>query len=802
MAVDLLTISDHEPPMGDLFSNQSLSFCRALWTTPIEGEEDAPRHRIIHIRVLQLHGPARIFRLGLRPAKGYHKCGSYHDLDWVASFRVLVWQNEQWQVHAHEKNVMRPEHDAIRWYELGGIVTSAIIIEVRRCGIDNWWPSWNLVGGALILEGEPLSGVAPRKELTHTVEKISSTNLPAGLTMEQTDGEIRYRSRFLQVGFYLNRAGFSYLSIDEEGNGKTSQNILHLQPGSFHQGLRFHPIGGPPIAAPTLRYQVQGTTRVDGHRVIYDLALAGSAQHYHLEWEVQEDRLLLQATRTGQRPVQVWNSSAWYIGLRPTISPAHVIGRIIREGETGLLTLPILLHVPRFGTLSVEANNEHALWRSDAFRPLDMTSSEIKLGEIPQPQGGYLLPAGEFRTTLQMALTRAEIPMKEGTPSEIVQAVAKTAFTALTYRPDTATLSNNGASIHCPICMDNWSAITTRLGDVLPNLPAVELLRTSLERWLDGGQGYTSGRMLQHGKFHEAEDEYLLTGAACLLGLGEYLRHSGTVSWIEQYHDPIRQQLQKMRARDVDGDGLVESIYRTGVSGTGQWSTCWFDVISFGWKDAFSNAILYRALVVLAEIFPKLEANDLATGLSDWAEKLRANYRPTFFNPQTGWLAGWRCAENKLHDYAFLFVNGAAVSGGLLDYDDARAIIGKLWEETKHAGMPDPLLGLPGNLWSIPDEDRSDIMQGYPMGYYQNGGRTHSQARHFVNALYRVGMTEEADYLLRRLCEGLARGLVYGGNKSGLDWRFWDDRPCGYEGLLSDQFGVLATALEQYGESR
>jgi hypothetical protein len=116
--------------------------------------------------------------------------------------------------------------------------------------------------------------------------------------------------------------------------------------------------------------------------------------------------------------------------------------------------------------------------------------------------------------------------------------------------------------------------------------------------------------------------------------------------------------------------------------------------------------------------------------------------------------------------------------------------------------MPDPLLGLPGNLWPIPDEDRADIMQGYPMGYYQNGGRTHAQARHFVNALYYVGMKEEADYVLRRLCEGLAHGLVYGGNKSGVDWRYWDDRPCGYEGLLTDQFGVLATALDRYSECK
>ena len=141
------------------------------------------------------------------------------------------------------------------------------------------------------------------------------------------------------------------------------------------------------------------------------------------------------------------------------------------------------------------------------------------------------------------------------------------------------------------------------------------------------------------------------------------------------------------------------------------------------------------------------------------------------------------------------------MNNGLIEEEKARSIIGKLWEETKRVKMPDPKLGLPGNLWNIPDEDRSDIIQGYPFGYYLNGGRTHSQSRHFLSALYRVGMVKEGDWLLERLCLGMQEGLVYGANKTGVDWRYWDDRPCGYEGLLTDQFGFLAVALERYNRS-
>ena len=152
-----------------------------------------------------------------------------------------------------------------------------------------------------------------------------------------------------------------------------------------------------------------------------------------------------------------------------------------------------------------------------------------------------------------------------------------------------------------------------------------------------------------------------------------------------------------------------------------------------------------------------------------------------------------------MHDHAFLAVNGAAVSAGLVEMEVARGLLKKLLAEAVRVGMPDPALGLPGNLWSIPDEDMSDINQGYPLGYYQNGGRTHSQTRHFVMALYHAGLTTDADAMLERLCIGFAEASVFGANQSGVDWRYWDDRPCGYEGLLTDQVGLLEAIFARWG---
>jgi hypothetical protein len=350
--------------------------------------------------------------------------------------------------------------------------------------------------------------------------------------------------------------------------------------------------------------------------------------------------------------------------------------------------------------------------------------------------------------------------------------------------------------------MDNWSALAVRMAEPIPGMPAWDLVRLSLERWMDGGQGYASGPSgkpaLAGAGAHSYDDEYIMTPTACLLGLADYLAASSDAEWLRARASQVEQELARMRARDVDNDGLVESTCRLGKSGSHQWSTNWWDVVSFGWKDAFTNALLYKALGSLATQLPRLGLPRMAEGLAAWADRLRTSYHPTFFNPDTGWYAGWRCIDNRLHDYAFLAVNGAAVTTGLVEGPAAQEIVSRLWTELTRMGFEDFRLGLPWNLRRIPDEDMGTWNIGRPMGFYANGGVSLSQARHFIGALYAVGMTEEADRVLTGACASLADCTAFGGCASGVDLHTWDGTPCGYEGLLCDQLGVLAVALERF----
>lgn len=783
--------------MGDLFTNRRLDAGRAVWTRPLPGERDVPKKRIIHQRVVRLHGPARLHRLGVRRGPGYHKCGSRQDLDWVTGLRVLALRGGRWRVLLQRDHLKAGIPGVVDWLRLPRVVTTGVIIELRRSGIDGGWTPWNLIMSAFILEGEVLNPPAPREERLLTIRTIDLQRLPAGIRASRRDGEVRYRAKDFEVGFALGRPGFVHLALLIEDAANAGRNVLATRPPLFHQGPQLHPLGTAPVLAAAVRCALDGTVDVRGNTVRYDFTADG--QHYRLTWRVTARGLTLNAERTAAKTVLAWHSAAWALGLRNSAAPSHVLGRLRPEGESGAVVLPALLTLPGFGSWAIKSSGPAGWARSDCFRTHDLNTLELKVGEESTAEGLYRLPAGRHRATFTLTPKRPALQLRAAAPAVVKRALARTQWTALTFRADTATLSNNGASMHCPICMDTWAAVARPQGDVLPGLPATEFLRLSLERWLTGGPGYAAGRLLQDGSSHDADDEYLQTGASALRGLGEFLRHGATPAWFREFRPDILRKLEAARGRDLDGDGLIESLHRTGISGTNQWSTCWFDVISFGWKDAFANATLYGALLALVSGLRRLGETDQAQKLAHWAGWLRTNYRDAFWNEDTGWLAGWRCREDKLHDYAFLPVNGAAIAAGLLSPEEGREILIRLLAEAKKSGMPDPALGLPGNLRPIPDHDLADIIQGYPFGYYQNGGRTHSQTRHFVMALYQCGLRREADIMLERLCTGLAEARVFGGNQSGVDWRYWDDRPCGYEGLLTDQFGVLEAVYWRWG---
>ena len=235
----------------------------------------------------------------------------------------------------------------------------------------------------------------------------------------------------------------------------------------------------------------------------------------------------------------------------------------------------------------------------------------------------------------------------------------------------------------------------------------------------------------------------------------------------------------------------------------------WWDTIGFAYEDAYSNALAYHALLGMTEMARRANRREDAQLYVSRAEKLRSVYFDTFYNPTTGVLAGWRSTDGKLHDYYFTFVNGAAITYGLVPRDKANQIMDRLLAKMKEVGYTHFEYGLPGNLIPVRRGDyvdhdkrfggpeKEDGSDGFQI--YENGGATACMAYFTIQALYQLGRHKEADAILLPMLHAFEQGGFQGRASNGMtyDWKAWDGTPHGYEGLLVDGYQALLAVLSR-----
>ena len=172
-------------------------------------------------------------------------------------------------------------------------------------------------------------------------------------------------------------------------------------------------------------------------------------------------------------------------------------------------------------------------------------------------------------------------------------------------------------------------------------------------------------------------------------------------------------------------------------------------------------------------------------------------------------MAGWKSEDGKLHDYYFTFVNGVAITYGLIPRDKANLIMDRMLAKMKEVGYTHFDYGLPGNLIPIRQEDymvhnprwggpeKKDGSDGFQT--YINGGATGCFVYYTLQALYQLGRRSEADAILFPLLQGYAQGGFQGHGANGMtyDWKSWDGTPHGYEGLLVDDYQALLAVLSR-----
>jgi hypothetical protein len=363
--------------------------------------------------------------------------------------------------------------------------------------------------------------------------------------------------------------------------------------------------------------------------------------------------------------------------------------------------------------------------------------------------------------------------------------------------PRLRVLANHASSDPCAFTLFEYSSMAVRTPPLAPGLTALDLLRQTLGRYFSGMKAYGIA-----GVQHDVPYDFLDSYPSLLIAASDYYQASKDNTWLKNNYPKLKDWAAKMVAMDRDGKGLMEYP----VSGnSGSWApgvpvrpANWWDDIGFGHQDAYSNALVYHALLGMTDMARQVHELTDVHLYSTRAAKLRSVYFDTFYNPETGLLAGWKSSDGKLHDYYFTFVNSAAIVYGLVPTDKANAIMERLMAKMKAAGYTSFRYGLPGVLIPVRPEDYVWGTRD-PFQVYQNGGATGSFAYFTLQALYQLGRRADADAILFPLLEGYEEGGFqgFGPNGKSYDWKSWDGAPHGYEGILVDNYQALLTVLSR-----
>jgi hypothetical protein len=496
-------------------------------------------------------------------------------------------------------------------------------------------------------------------------------------------------------------------------------------------------------------------------------------------------------------------SQPFVIKINQHVNHATFLGRI--GGVNGEIKLPGIMHLPDMGTFRVTCNVPYQKVLVDAKRFIDEPFVRIR---FPAATADAIQKIYSFEVV-------TIYPDADDIVDARYDCFKKNFISIFQLNPFLRKLANNSASDACAFTLYKYSEVALYTPPLAEGLTALDLIRETLERYLSGDKGYgllgydydKTWDIPKSPSSCNSLDSYpSLIIAAC-----NYFKGSGDKEWFGNNYAVIKEWSKEMLDCDSDGDGLLEFC----LSGdSGSWKgdksmrpANWWDTIGFGHKDAYSNALAYRALVLLEEVNTALGKTEEAAFFHSKAAQLKRIYSSTFYNPDTGVLAGWKSADGMLHDYYFTFVSGVAICYDLLELSLANDIMDKLLSKMKQVGFVNFELGLPGNLIPVIRADYTDLLPEVGGGkradnadgfqIYENGGATACFTYFTIHALQKLGRKRDADAILMPLLKSMSEGNFQGrcANGRSKDWKTWSGECWGYEGFLVDNYMFLLTLV-------
>ncbi len=597
-----------------------------------------------------------------------------------------------------------------------------------------------------------------------------------------------FQSKFLAVGLTRTTPAFSAFAVDSLGQGKVEQNPV-LQRTEMPQTSTLQFVTPSPGELAYLLKSSDGKTRP--------------------AWSIAcgEKTLTLRSEFVAGAALP-----AFGLAFNQKANHATLLG-LMQPGERRM-ALPCVLHLPDMGSVRITCNTPGAKLDYDARR-----------WNVPQPFVRIEFPpatAAQPRVEYRLEVT-AIYPHWPGVDRDArFDGFKRDFLNMFQVNPRVQMLANNASSDPVAFTVFEYAEMAQHTPPLADGLTALDLVRMTLDQYLAGVKGYgqvgyaptaTYPDVAGWGTPWTSLDSYpSLVLSACL-----YVQGTRDLKWALANYDKLAVWTREMMAGDKDGNGLIE-YPATGNSGdrprADKRPSNWWDTINFGHEDAYANALAYQACRQFAELARQLGHTNDADIVNERAGKLRAAYVPTFLNPATGVLAGWKSTDGQLHDYWFTFVQGVAITYGLVDDAQANAIMDRLLQKMDAVGYTNFAIGLPGNL--VPIRKGDYVMQNSPptqfgepqredgsdgFQFYENGGATGCWAYYTIKALYKLGRIQDARRIFLPMLAGYAAGNFQGFCDDGRskDWRDWRGGCHGYEGLLVDNYLTLLAVQDEVG---
>lgn len=605
----------------------------------------------------------------------------------------------------------------------------------------------------------------------------------------------------MRVETGATRAEITALSWDTEGSGREKMNLLRPQ---TMVGLRVRVAG-------QWRNGIDLPTRVETNAqdgVSYWITVAPDTE---INWRVRSDNGSLTLQFGGQGPaLGTIEGLELVFPFAPGVTPVTALSS--DWNPAGNFRLPALVSAPDFGQMLLTEKSTAADRQTVVKAILDGSRKDKYVNlvlELAVPRAGTVdtlsfvphflsPPAGLADAALWAQARRGWY--------NIWQPSARWGDQGNPFSAPAGMLANNVISDPASCSLWFYADQAFWTPEVAPGVSMMPLVRRTIEFWLSGKRTRPSGEVVCYWDY----GNFLDANAGPLIAAWDYVEATGDTEWLGKHLAKLELIADFLAKRDVDNDGLVEAT-QSGNRGTLKQparSCGWFDALNMGHKDAYCNALIYRAWRCLADLEHKLGREEQRARYTQLADKLKSAYAKTLLNPATGWLAWWKSADGELHDYAAPTINGLAIEYGLVPPAQGREILAKLRKKMDEVGFKRFDLGVPPMLVPVL---RADYLQpdgcGIPrkedgtdtVGYYMNGGITAGHVLHFLAAHYVVGDPEPADKILRAMLEREGLGEFQNGVRdaypTGMDWTTWDGKPSGYEGYLADSFRFLQAVL-------